>query len=1015
LILGAGEPHSGTTSAPLRPIDRLTSTLDWIISSFASLQPVVHFVSGYAADDMRTAYPHLHFSHNPDWQQTSPAQSLLLGLSSIPGACFITYADIVFREWVVREMCAAGGDLVVAADSNWNDRFPDRGTADLSRCEKVGQADSCSAFFGLAVKPEAATAEFIGLVYLSARARGELARLEESGSVSESIIRDWRLSDIVEILRSRGLDVRIVDVRGDWAELNDPADLSHFVLGTKAQTLDRLRPMVRLGRIEDSLAFTVARWREDEVGCIAGVQSRFRGRKVIMRSSRIGEDGFARSYAGAYKSILDVAADRGRDIGRAVADVIGSFGAANPSDEVLVQPMLDEVLASGVVLTRSLGSMAPYYVLEFDAKSGRTDTVTSGSGQDIETIMVRRDAAPEHPVVPAMLRGVLPAVAELETLLGLDSLDVEFAVTSAAVHVLQVRPMASGSPEGCPDSEVFNAVDQAALRFERLQVSTPAILGRRTIFGSMPDWNPAEIIGTKPRRLSASLYRTLITDQTWADQRAESGYRDVRPFALMKTFVGRPYVDVRASLNSFVPASLPADIAAKIIDFSLDWLEEHPELHDKIEFEVIPTCLALDFDRWERRFGDRDVLDGHDIALWREALAKVTATIVRDIPHHLAQIALLEQRFSRIEEAAMPPLDRAIALLDDCRRYGTLPFAHLARAAFVAVSLLRSAVEKAVISEDESADFMRAIRTVGHEFARDADLCRDGVLSEEAFVARYGHLRPGTYEITSPTYRENRVFFRGPSKGRCGSDNEEPVAPALAGIWAAARNRFFRAFEATGIDIGHDDIERFMIAAIEGRERAKFAFTRNLSVALDSIGEWGRSLGLDLGEVSDLSIDDLRDVQAGDVAPHSIEAIVSCRARQARGYERVSRLVELPPLVVHPSDFTGFLCQVSIPNFIGRRAVAAPCVTLRIDDRSLDLDGVIVLVPQADPGYDWIFSRRVAGLITMYGGVNSHMAIRAAEFSVPAALGVGEQRFRRLCSAEFIELDPVGRTIRTGR
>ena len=31
--------------------------------------------------------------------------------------------------------------------------------------------------------------------------------------------------------------------------------------------------------------------------------------------------------------------------------------------------------------------------------------------------------------------------------------------------------------------------------------------------------------------------------------------------------------------------------------------------------------------------------------------------------------------------------------------------------------------------------------------------------------------------------------------------------------------------------------------------------------------------------------------------------------------------------------------------------------------------------------------KKIKGLITKYGGVNSHMAIRCAELSVPAAIG----------------------------
>ena len=36
-------------------------------------------------------------------------------------------------------------------------------------------------------------------------------------------------------------------------------------------------------------------------------------------------------------------------------------------------------------------------------------------------------------------------------------------------------------------------------------------MGRRTVYGVMPDWNPAEIIGIRPKPLSLSLYR-IVTD-----------------------------------------------------------------------------------------------------------------------------------------------------------------------------------------------------------------------------------------------------------------------------------------------------------------------------------------------------------------------------------------------------------------------------------------------------------------------------------------------------------------------
>ena len=64
-----------------------------------------------------------------------------------------------------------------------------------------------------------------------------------------------------------------------------------------------------------------------------------------------------------------------------------------------------------------------------------------------------------------------------------------------------------------------------------------------------------------------------------------------------------------------------------------------------------------------------------------------------------------------------------------------------------------------------------------------------------------------------------------------------------------------------------------------------------------------------------------------------------------------------------------------------------------------------MLIENADPGFDWIFAYPIAGLATKYGGANSHMAIRCAEFALPAAIGCGEQIFDRLCKAGSIEIN----------
>ena len=61
---------------------------------------------------------------------------------------------------------------------------------------------------------------------------------------------------------------------------------------------------------------------------------------------------------------------------------------------------------------------------------------------------------------------------------------------------------------------------------------------------------------------------------------------------------------------------------------------------------------------------------------------------------------------------------------------------------------------------------------------------------------------------------------------------------------------------------------------------------------------------------------------------------------------------------------------------------------------------------------DWIFSKNICGLITRFGGTASHMAIRCAEFGIPAAIGCGEVIFKELKSKILIELNCNEKSIR---
>lgn len=1013
VILGAGAPHRGDIPAALREPRSGTSMLQWLLDASGCAIAQTTFVAGYQADSIRSRYPELLVVENQDWAKTGSGASLLVAPFSAEQPLLVAYSDILFRDSVPAALAASGADIAVAWDSAWEHRYAGRAADNLARCEKVVVNGDQVVRLGADLPVDWADGEFVGLVWFSLRAVARLARLREAGPES---LRARHLSEYIEYLRGAGLSVAAVDVAGDWAEFNEPRDIAHFILGTKAETLGRLRGMVRHAVIQDQVACTVADWNADREAVLAAVRKRFVDHRVVVRSSARSEDSFHASNAGGYGSLLNVDPHTGLSV--AIEQVITSYGEAAADDQVLIQPMVTGVRLSGVAFTRTLEHGAPWYVINYET-GGDTEAITSGASDDHRTLLIRRDVATAGETLPdPRLAGLVAAVREIEALLSYDALDVEFAIDGEEqVHILQVRPIAVDRKGSVLEDATCDAAMAAAHRqWQTLAPAPPHLPGDAApLFGVMPDWNPAEIIGTAPGALAASLYRHLVMDEVWALQRAEYGYRDVRPAPLLASFAGHPYVDVRASFASFLPAVLSDELAGRLLNFYLDWLRMRPELHDKVEFKVVPTCLAPGFEDWECRLCEEGGFSSDEVAQLRDGLRTITAGAFERCTDNLAQIDTLAERFEALMvDNRLAPLERARLLLDDCRRLGTLPFAHLARSGFVAVTLLREAEACGIISNEARESFFSTVQTVSHELTIDARSAAVGNLEWTTFVSRYGHLRPGTYDITSPRYDADPEGFLRPLVDHASEATLEEVKP---GPWRAERAAFCAALGALGCPEAPDRVEDFLRQAIEGREYAKFVFSRNLSAALEALAEVGAEYGLGREQVSHLPLNELLSLRNTARSHEAIADHLERRAKEESEARRVAAACELPPLLNTEAGLGAFVIGADQPNFIGSDTITADCLDLSEHpaNAALEVTGRIVLIPQADPGYDWLFGQGIAGLVTLYGGANSHMAIRAAEFGLPAAIGIGKQRYRKLAQARVLELSPGNGLLRLVR
>ncbi|MDE7431626.1 MAG: phosphoenolpyruvate synthase [Lachnospiraceae bacterium] len=776
-------------------------------------------------------------------------------------------------------------------------------------------------------------------------------------------------------------------------------------LGTKAETLRILQGKLTNGKILPQVFFTVKEWKtgKSEIFWNQCLKEFGDFITVIVRSSALNEDTSKSSQAGKFESIGNVQNEQ--EFIEAVNSVIASFDNNNDDNQILVQPMLREVMISGVAFTLDPNSMGNYYVINYD-ESGFTDAITSGYSHKNKLLYVFKGM--EKGIQCDYILKLCHALRELEELFGQDNLDVEFAVTrDGELYIFQVRPLCINGQVADYEAQ-YDVLKRIERKIRQNAAKKPYLCGSRNIYGVMPDWNPAEMIGIRPKALAMSLYEEVITDSVWAYQRDNYGYRNLRSFPLMVDFGGLPYIDIRVSFNSFVPAELDEDISNKLVDYYLSRLVEDPSKHDKVEFDIVFSCYTLDLvDRIQilKKYG----FSNDEVCKIVESLRNVTNKVI-DSERGLwckdfEKIERLDERYHTVVNSALSEVEKIYWLLEDCKRYGTLPFAGLARGAFIAVQLLDSMVKTEVISKEDYQDFMNDVETVSTNMN-----CDFFTMPKKDFLQKYGHLRPGTYDINSLRYDEApELYFDWtdvPEKMVQDGMSQKVKKFSLS---INQMHKLKEILEKSKLDTNILSLMDFIKDVIEGREYGKFIFTRSLSKAIQMIGELGGKYGLSRDDCAYINIQALRGLYA---STKDVGKVLNKSAREGKAEYEMTKSLVLSPVILDAGEVWWFYYPDADPNYITLKKTCGQVVELADDISKVDITDKIVLIMCADPGYDWIFAHHIKGFITMYGGANSHMAIRAGELGIPAVVGVGEKQYRKYCKARVLEIDALVKNVR---
>ncbi len=785
-----------------------------------------------------------------------------------------------------------------------------------------------------------------------------------------------------------------------------------FNFGSKADTLERLEDKLNLSKIPTFFHFDLGEWNTNKVSILQKISAMKKNNidSVIIRSSAVNEDGEVFANAGAFLSIPHIDPSNKKNVEAAIIQVFNSYQSnenntfPNQKDQILVQSMVQDISMSGVIFTHAMNNGAPYYVINYDDESGKTDTVTQGIGDSNRTLYISRSSWEE--LNSTRFINLIKAVNEIEEITNTSFLDIEFSLNNKLdVQIFQVRRITT-QPSWSRGLSI--KIEDAIHRIKGMV--TPMLQSNKnslnfTVFGKMPDWNPAEIIGNAPRHLAYSLYRLLITDKVWRLSRKLMGYYEPKGLPLMYSLGGQPFINVRNSFKSFIPHSIPEKISNKLVNYWLTKLIQNPHLHDKVEFEVAITCWTFSFDsRLKKNFLPKEFTP-NEIELIKEGYFKITKDAIEEninsISSNLNTLdCLLNNHSSTLEKLNESNyLEIISSIIDDIIEKGTIPFSILARHAFIGKALLNSLVEINIISINDKKNIEASISTITSEFLTDLDLLSQDQISKAYFLKKYGHLRPGTYDILSNRY-DQRQFTKSIKKR---SKNIKPNTNfSLTKSQLVELNKIMKN---SGFDINGSELIHYIKESSRARELSKFIFTKCLSDLLEIIAAWGKNTGLSREELSHLDIKEIMD-NLNESSGRSIEEeLRGISEKRSREYE-TTKAIRLPNLITRSSDLVIVPTLKDQPNFIGSQKVRGPIYFVSASNTEVTkLNGCILAIESADPGYDWIFTSNLLGLITKYGGANSHMAIRCSELQIPASIGCGDQIFERLDKFSYVELD----------
>ena len=714
------------------------------------------------------------------------------------------------------------------------------------------------------------------------------------------------------------------------------------------------------------------------------IQKRFSKKsKIILRSSSASEDGKLVSNAGKYISLISSLNKK-----ELIKNISLISLKLNNQDQIIAQEYIYQPKFGGVIFTRDINDNSPYYILNIDY-SKKTNLVTSGlKNVSMKTFIVHRSLK----YVEKKFIKLFKAVKIIEKIFKSEKLDIEFAYKNNKIYIFQCRTLNFNYKN--KNINIDKSLNIIAKKIEKLKKPLPFISGTKNIFSNMSDWNPAEILGIKPSQLGISLYEKLITNDVWSKQRHKFGYKNVKPYPLMYNLGGSTYIDLRIDLNSFLIKRLNKNISNKIINYYINKISKNPKIHDKIEYEIFPTYFSLNKKRYKEL---KQIIGSKSLLKYKKELKRITVNSFfnkNNLIDENKKINLLRNKLTEIRKSKASLLHKIYLTLNFTKEYGTLVFASMARKAFISTNYINDLKELKILSSNDVDKIYSSMNTISKKIQMSLKLLQAKKISKVSFLREYGHLRPSTYSIKSKNYKNNfNNYFNLKKKIQLQQESFN--------LSKIQDKKITKKLHKNNFNIDSKTFLNLLKEYLKNREYFKLIFTIGVDDIFNYIQKLQKRLKISKNDLEFINIDILLN-NFNNLSLLELKKIIKENINFNKKQLYQQQYIKLPDLIKDKKDLFFFEKYNLKGNFITQKKVTAK--TLIYNNQSQDLNNKIVILENADPGYDFIFSHRIKGLITKYGGPNSHMAIRCSEYQLPAIIGM-TQDFEKFKNNQIVTID----------